>query len=104
MFNEIKELSASLDEMAHNMAKYGKEAAEANRHYRQRVKEEVLKERDKGTPTTIITAIVKGTCSNEEFDRDCAEVFYKVAFEKIQIIKKQMEMINDEIRREWGQK
>lgn len=100
----LNELCKALDVAIHQMAKYGKDKADAEHTYRIAYQQEVLKLRDEGMPATLIEKVANGITADLRQKRDIADVFYKTAQEKINGIKKQIEVINDEVNREWSKK
>jgi hypothetical protein len=79
--------------------------AEAERAYRIALAQQILIERSNGTPTTVINDVSRGNPAVAElkFTRDCAEVKYKAAMEAINIYKKELTSLEEQLSREWGQ-
>lgn len=103
MVNELGAKTALLDTAIMHLGKRGNAYAEAERDYRCALAKQILIERDKGTPVTIIGDICKGDreISMLRFKRDCAEVAYKSALEAINSYKLQIRILDAQIEREW---
>ena len=96
----MQELDAEIDAFC----KAGYQLAENEAEYRMNLQVKILHERAKGTPVTVISDICRG---DEEIAylkqlRDSAEVAYKTCQEKINALKLDIRVINDQIGREWG--
>ena len=95
----MQELDAEIDAFR----KAGYQLAENEAEYRMNLQVKILHERAKGTPVTVISDICRG---DEEIAylkqlRDSAEVAYKTCQEKINALKLDIRVINDQISREW---
>ena len=106
-YDLISELSAKvklLDTAVRELGKRGQKYAQAEHDYKVRLSQQILIERDKGMPVTIISDICRG--NNEiaklRFERDVAEVTYKAAQEAINSYKLQIRILDSQISREWG--
>lgn len=96
----MQELDAEID--AYRKAGY--QLAENESTYRMGLQVKILHERAKGTPVTVIGDICRG---DEEIAylkllRDNSEVAYKACQEKINALKLDIRVINDQIGREFG--
>ena len=103
LISEIGAKSAMLDTAVKQLSIRGRAYAQAERDYKVALAEKIIREREKGTPVTIISDICKGDAeiARLRFERDCAEVVYKSAMEAIQSIKLQIRIIDSQIEREW---
>lgn len=103
LISEIGAKSAMLDTAVKQLSIRGRAYAQAERDYKVALAEKIIREREKGTPVTIISDICKGDAeiAKLRFERDCAEVVYKSAMEAIQSIKLQIRIIDAQIEREW---
>jgi len=103
LIQEIGAKSSLLDAAVKQLGVRGKAYAQAERDYKVALAEKIIREREKGTPVTIISDICKGDTeiARLRFERDCAEVVYKSAMEAIQSIKLQIRIIDAQIEREW---
>lgn len=81
----------------------GKGYAEAERKYRIALNQKILKERDKGTPVTIINDLCRGdyAIAQLRFNRDVAEIQYKAALEAINVYKLTIRVLSEQIDREF---
>lgn len=102
-------LHASLseaDRAIRDMARLGREKAEAERKYRIAKAKRLLYEREKNhTPVSIIADIVKGQedVAYLAFERDCAESVYDANREAALLAKKRADIYREQISREWSQ-
>lgn len=103
LVNELAAKTALLDTAIRKLGTRGSAYAEAERDYRCALAKQILAERDKGTPVTIIGDVCKGNkeISTLRFKRDCAEVMYKSALEAINSYKLQIRIMDAQIEREW---
>lgn len=104
LMEELEQKSAMLDAALRELGNRGRAFAQSEHNYRVALAEKILSERDKGTPVTIISDICRGNreIAKLRFERDVAEIVYKSAMEAINIYKKQMQMLENQISREWG--
>lgn len=82
----------------------GKDKAETERAYRVALAQEILKEREKGTPVTIIGDVCRGKpqIAMLKLKRDVAETMYNSNLEAINACKLEIRVIESQIDREWG--
>lgn len=78
-------------------------AAEAEKAYRVKLAEQILMLRDAKVPVSIVGDVARGNpeVAKLKFDRDCAEVVYENAKEASLVYRKQIEVLRDQIDREW---
>lgn len=100
--NELNDLQAELDKTIKQMATYGKQYAEADSRYRVSVRQSILRLRDEGYPVTIIRDLVLGEVADIRQEMNIAEAFYKTAQEKVQALKLQLRLLDNQIQREYG--
>ena len=83
--------------------KRGKALAEAERAYRVALASKILTLRDGGYPATLIGDLARGDSevAKLKFDRDCAEVVYDSSREAINVYKKAIDVLREQIDREW---
>ena len=89
-----------------DMARLGREKAEAERKYRVAKAKRMLYERDQNrTPVSIIGDIVKGQedIAYLAFERDCAECVYEANREAVLLAKKRADIYREQVAREWSQ-
>lgn len=81
----------------------GRAAAEAEQTYRVKLAEKMLTLRDNGYPATLIGDLARGDkeVARLKFERDCAEVVYENAQEAINVFKRQIDVLREQIDREW---
>ena len=101
---ELQEKVRLTDQALMQLGKRGETYAKAEREYRVELQQEILKQRDAGTPVTIISDICRGTpaIAQKKFERDVAEISYKSALEAINVYKLQIRLLESQISREWG--
>jgi len=81
----------------------GVASAEAEKKYRVKLAEVILLLRESGYPATLIGDLARGDkeVAQLKFERDCAEVVYDNAKEAIMAYKKQIDVLREQIDREW---
>lgn len=81
----------------------GRAAAEAEQAYRVKLAEKILMLREGGYPATLIGDLARGDreVASLKFERDCAEVVYENAQEAINVYKRQIDVLREQIDREW---
>lgn len=82
----------------------GQAAAEAERVYRIKLAEKMLMLRENGLPATMIGDVARGDkeVAMLKFERDCAQVVYDNAQEAVMVYKKQIDVLREQIEREWN--
>jgi len=82
----------------------GRAAAEAEKTYRVKLAEKMLELRDQKFPATLIGDLARGDkdVAMLKFERDCAEVVYENAQEAINVYKRQIDVLREQIEREWS--
>lgn len=81
----------------------GQAAAEAERVYRVALAEKILLLREGGLAATLIGDVARGDkdVARLKFDRDCSQVVYDNAQEAVMVYKKQIDVLREQIDREW---
>ena len=81
----------------------GQAAAEAEKAYRIALAEKILLLREGGLPATLIGDVARGDkiVSGLKFERDCSQVVYDNAKEAVLVYKKQIDLLREQIEREW---
>lgn len=81
----------------------GCQFAENEAEYRKALRIEIMNERAKGTPVTIMSDVCRGKpdIADMKRRRDCAEAIYKASQEAINVIKLRIRIVNSQIEREW---
>jgi predicted metal-dependent RNase len=97
---KLQRINKAIDTLARN----GQSKAKAEMEYRIALRQEILLEREKGTPVTIISDICRGhsKIASLKFARDTAEVVYEANLEAIMAWKMEAKMIENQLAREWG--
>lgn len=105
LYNELNNKINELNSAVASLERKGSEFAEAERDYKVALSKEVLLLRDKKLAATIIPLVVYGVeeIAKLRFDRDVAEVLYQATQEKINAIKLQIRILENQISRELGQ-
>ena len=101
IFQKQEELTACIKHLKQN----GIKLAEAERDYKICLRYEALKLRaDNNMPVTLINQIIYGVpeVAKKRFDRDIAETMYNTAQEKINTLKLQIRILENQIQREYG--
>lgn len=101
IFQKQEELTACIKHLKQN----GIKLAEAERDYKICLRHEALKLRaDDNMPVTLINQIIYGVpeVAKKRFDRDIAETMYNTAQEKINTLKLQIRILENQIQREYG--
>lgn len=82
----------------------GRAAAEAEQKYRMKLAEKILELRDQKFPATLIGDLARGDkdVAMLKFERDCAEVVYDNAKEAVNVYKRQIDVLREQIEREWS--
>lgn len=103
--NQVNDLCNKLTQSIKILAKYGKELAETERDYKITLRQEALKLRtQKDMPVTLIQQVVYGIpeVAEKRFKRDVAEAMRNTAQENINVQKLQIRILEEQIKREWG--
>lgn len=103
LYADLDGLSRALMDELSTCREAGQRLADAERDYRKRLRLEILSERRKGTPVTIISDVCRGVdeIADLKCARDCAEALYKASQEAINVYKIRMRMLDAEIQRAW---
>lgn len=104
LINELQAKCALLDKAIEQVGPLGKAYAKAKMDYGIATAQMMLKERDKGTPVTIMSDLCKGDkyVAQKRFERDVAEVTYKAALEAINNYKLQIRILDNQIQMEYN--
>lgn len=100
---EVWRRSEMLEKALSEFSKRGKAYAEAEQDYRIALAQKILLLRDQGYPATLISDLARGDkeVARLKFERDCAETVYDSAKEGINVFKKQIDVLREQIDREW---
>ncbi len=104
LYEEMQSLIQLLQRSIESLRKTGSAYAEAERAYKVKLREEVLKMRDDGMAVGIINTTIYGVPSVAElrFKRDIAKATYDANMEAIASYKLQIRILDAQIQREWG--
>ena len=103
LFNQRDSLSRELSESINLMQQYGTDYAQKDSRYQITLAETATRMKADGETATMISLTIRGTdkVPKMRMDRDIAEVMYKTAQEKIQVVKLQLKLVEAQIEREW---
>lgn len=101
---EVWRRSEMLEKALSEFSKRGRAYAEAEQSYRVALAQKMLVLRDQGFPATLIGDLARGDkeVARLKLDRDCSEAVYDSAREAINVYKKQIDVLREQIEREWN--
>lgn len=101
---ELENLKIRARELANEMDAMGTTKANAEKEYRVALNKKVLELKDEGMTATLISMVIYGyeEIAEKRAKRDIAESSYEVIREKIQLIKKEMTSIENQLQRDWN--
>lgn len=104
LYHDIMAELNSAEEELKSLKESGYQLAQNESEYRSALRVLILKERDKGTPVSIISDICRGDeqIAEKKRLRDCAEAIYKASQEAIQLKKLRARIMNEQLAREWS--
>lgn len=104
LFEEMQEKTMLLDKALEMCGKRGRAYSKSHKEYRIALRKAMLEEREKGTPVTILSDICRGRPDIAELcmQRDIAEVVYKASMEAINVYKLEVNLLREQIDREWN--
>lgn len=90
LIQEIENLRADLKNSIYELKKAGYERAKAEYTYRVALAKELLIQRDRGLPATLVNDISRGNegIAKLKFNRDCADTIYEAT---LGIVERQIE-------------
>lgn len=105
LFWKVQELCELNEERVKALRSSGVQLAENEAEYRKALRIEILKERAKGTPVTIIGDLVRGLphISELRLKRDTAEAVYWSIREEVNVNQLRIRVLDNQLGREWGQ-
>lgn len=103
LLEELNNRSYQLDLSLKYLRKSGEELANAEKEYKIKLREKVLKMKDDGIPATLINLVIYGDdeVARLRFERDCKEAIYKANQEAINTNKLTMRILSDLYEREF---
>ena len=104
LYDELQKRVRQLDFAIKELRKNGIAYAEAERDYKVKLREEILKLRNEGMAVGIIDKTCFGIPSVAElrFKRDIAKTVYEANMEAINSTKLQLRLLENQISREYG--
>ena len=107
MIDLLEKIYMNIEEQkttANSMQTWGIKRANAEYDYQTALSQDVLVDRDKGTAIGVIQLTCKGKVdiAKKRLERDIADVMYEVSKEKIQILKKEQNTLENQAQREWS--
>lgn len=104
LYDELQKRVRQLDFAIKELRKNGIAYAEAERDYKVKLREEILKLRNEGMAVGIIDKTCFGIPSVAElrFKRDVAKTVYEANMEAINSTKLQLRLLENQINREYG--
>jgi hypothetical protein len=102
LMEQLRKQGEDLQRAVKMLRKSGDEWAEAERDYQIAKSQAVLTMKDAGCTMTEINLRIKGEVADKLFKRDKARVFYDSNMEYINVAKKQLQTIENQINREWN--
>ena len=104
LWEEVEEVKKQLDQALSTWRSNGIIWAEAERRYRKKKSQEILRLKGEGFPVTLIPDIVKGLdeVADLDYERNVAYVVYKSNGEAINVKKAEFKALENELEREYG--
>jgi hypothetical protein len=104
LVNQMMQKSDELLPTLATLSDYGIELAQTERIYKLALNKKSLEMKAKGTTATLINKIIYGEkdIADLRFNRDVAETMRTTAQERINILKLQMRILDNQIAREWS--
>lgn len=102
--HEVWRKAELLETALSEASKRGRSAALAEQAYRVAVAQKMLVLRDAGYPATLIGDLARGdeSVAQLKLDRDIAQAVYDSAREAINVYKKEIDVLREQINREWN--
>ena len=103
-YAELMELLDRAEQGVQDMRDTGCAYAKNRQEYEVAKANATLQERAKGTPVTIIPAVVSGyeDVAEARMRKDCSEALYAAAKEAVNVAKLKARIIDSQINREWS--
>ena len=104
LFKKLNETISNLETALNALSKRGREYAESEKNYRIALSKSMLLAHKNGVPATILTDICRGKekIANLRFERDVKETLYKSSIEAINVYKLEINLLREQIDREWN--
>ena len=104
LWEQIEQKIKELDVSVKSLRKTGTEFAEAERDYKQKLREEALKLKSEGMAVTLLDKVIYGVpeVANLRFKRDVCEAVYQANQESINVLKLNIRILEGQLNRDWG--
>ena len=104
LWQEVQSIKSLTNRAIEEQKKRARTKALTEQNYKIANAQFILKEREKGTPATLISQLALGDkeVSKLRFERDIALSDYENANEFIKLKKVELRILNDQIQREWS--
>lgn len=102
LYEELSRLLEALRDAVPELRQLGIDLAKKEAEYKVVLMQMSLRLRDQGMPATLINQVVYGYVADERQKRDVAEVMYKTQQEAINGMKLRAKLMDEQIKREWG--
>ena len=104
LWEQIEQKIKELDVSVKSLRKTGTEFAEAERNYKQKLREEALKLKSEGMAVTLLDKVIYGVpeVANLRFKRDVCEAVYQANQESINVLKLNIRILEGQLNRDWG--
>lgn len=102
--SEVFRRSDMLDVAIKECGNRGIAAAKAEQEYRIKLAEKILMLRENGVAASLVGDVARGDkeVAKLKFERDCSQVVYDNAREAVNVYKKQIDVLREQIEREWS--
>lgn len=104
LMQELWNLSNQLNEALQDLEIRSHKKAESEKEYKILARQKALQERNAGVPITFISQFLVGEpeVAEKKAIRDIEEALYYTTQERINVLKIQIRLVNDQIIREYG--
>ena len=104
LWQEIQHTRRLLAKGISEMKERGQALAKAERDYKIKQSEKILKLKAENFPATLIRDVVKGDkeVATLRFERDIADSSYETCREAINVYKRDLTVLENQFQREWG--
>ena len=104
LWEQIEQKIKELDVSVKSLRKTGTEFAEAERNYKQKLREEALKLKSEGMAVTLLDKVIYGVpeVANLRFKRDVCDAVYQANQESINVLKLNIRILEGQLNRDWG--
>lgn len=96
--NEILQVSQRLGKSSKEIFRLGQEKAEAERNYRIKLGQELLKLKSEGMAIGLINDVARSNVADYLFERDRSEAIFRAAMEAMSALKSQLTALQSVLR------